>query len=363
MYAFLFLTHEDLNRPDIWKQFFEKNTEHNIYIHPKFKKRVRSNFKKYIIPSYIETSWGDISIVKATLLLLQESFQNIQNKFFILCSESCIPLYNFSKFKKYIASFNNLSLFNLKEEVRLINRDINYLCKTSQFWILNRDDVEIILRYQNKYIDLFNSTPFFKKYIRGKMAVDEAFFLTLLVNEINHYKYNKCQSTYTKWFDRYTGVKHPINYCCFMKQDMVDFKKAHSFFVRKIDKYFNLHCSKQKISMIVYIGKYTSNKLIKTILESVRRDDFNLILFTYGEYQIPTELIKYCYFYWKTRGDIEEIYQYLINYELDFFSKRIGKGKMFLLGDQRDNYDFLQDMNCNSLTKIAMEKDNFYSII
>ena len=48
---------------------------------------------------------------------------------------------------------------------------------------------------------------------------------------------------------------------------------------------------------------------------------------------------------------------------MDFFSKRIGKGKMFLLGDQRDNYDFLQDMNCNSLTKIAMEKDNFYSII
>ena len=363
MYAFLFLTYEDLNRPEIWKNFFSKNAEHNIYIHPKFKKRVRSNFKKYIIHPHKETSWGDISIVKATLLLLQESFQNIQNKFFILCSDSCIPLYSFSKFKRYIASFNNLSVFNLKEKIRILNRDINYLCKTSQFWILNRDDAEIILRYQNKYINLFNSDLFLKKYIRGKMAADEAFFLTLLINEINQYKYNNCQSTYTKWFDRYMGVKHPINYCSFMKQDMVDFKSAQSFFVRKIDRHFNLNGSKYKILFIVYIGKYTSDKLIKIILESVKNNNIGLIVFTYGEYQIPTELIKYCYFYWKTRGDIEEIYQYIINYELDFFSKRIGKGKIFLLGDQRDNYDFLQNINCNSLTKIAMKKDNFYSVI
>lgn len=367
MYAFLFLTYDDPNKPQIWKKFFEKRPECNIYIHPKFKEQMRSTFKKYVISSHIETSWADISIVRGTLLLLEESFKKLDNEWFILCSNSCIPLYSFVKFKKYIADFNDKSVFNYKDKIKTTDNRIKYIIKTSQFWILNRNDVKTILNYQNKYINIFSSNIFLKKYIQGKGALDEIFFLTLLTNEINDYEFNNCESTYTKWFYKYTGVKHPINYFNFMPEDMLDFKNNNSFFVRKIDKKFNLikDTHKYTLLLIIYIGKYTTNKLIKMITEFVNNQNIKLIIFTYGEYEIPSELIKYCYFSWNTRGNIRDIYDYIIKYERDFFIKRGGKGITFLLGDERDEYKFLENkrLNIHNLNKIAMEKDNFYFIV
>jgi hypothetical protein len=99
-YAFLFLTYNDLNQPLIWDQFFKKGV--NIYIHPKYKNRLKSKYKKYVIGDHISTTWGDISIVEATLLLLKEAYKNKHNEYFTLCSNSCVPLYSFNKYIQYI---------------------------------------------------------------------------------------------------------------------------------------------------------------------------------------------------------------------------------------------------------------------
>ena len=34
--AYLFLTIDNFMLPDIWKKYFKKNNDHNIYIHPKY---------------------------------------------------------------------------------------------------------------------------------------------------------------------------------------------------------------------------------------------------------------------------------------------------------------------------------------
>ena len=124
MYAFLFLTYDDPNKPQIWNKFFEKRPECNIYIHPKFKNRMSSTFKKYVISSHIETAWADISIVRTTLLLLEESFKNLDNEWFILCSNSCIPLYSFVKFKKYeLENFTLVGQISKNTEIDSIDEE------------------------------------------------------------------------------------------------------------------------------------------------------------------------------------------------------------------------------------------------
>ena len=367
-YAFLFLTYNDLNQPLIWDQFFKKGA--NIYIHPKYKNRLKSKYKKYVIGDHISTTWGDISIVEATLLLLKEAYKNKHNEYFTLCSNSCVPLYSFNKYIQYINSFKNkLSFFNFKEEI--ISNEINIISKTSQFWILNREDVEVILKNSNKYLKIFKNKAFIKKYITGKSAPDELYFLTLLKNEIKDYKYNNILSTYTKWFYNYVRAKHPLTYLNFTQEDMKEFKKEHSFFVRKIGESFhlNIKLNKPDLFLIIYIGEYTSSELIHKItklinLQSVYLSVY-LMIITYGEYEIPKSLLSKCYYTWNISGSIEELYKYLIKYQATFFCKRFGKGVTYLLGDERSDYQFIDDIikyKDIKLDELAGEKDKFYFI-
>ena len=60
-------------------------------------------FKNIVLKINLKLN-GDISLVKATLNLFKEAFQKEDNKYFILLSDKCIPLYNandiYNKVKK-----------------------------------------------------------------------------------------------------------------------------------------------------------------------------------------------------------------------------------------------------------------------
>ena len=82
--AFLFLIKNEINHSELWQNFFENNEDkYNIYIHNK-NPITNSFFNQFIIPENIETEWGKISIVKATLLLLKYALNDKENKRFIL---------------------------------------------------------------------------------------------------------------------------------------------------------------------------------------------------------------------------------------------------------------------------------------
>jgi len=139
--ALLFLIYDKINKKMC--KFIKK---FNIYIHAKYIDKMELEYKKYLINDIIETKWADISIVDATINLLKESYNNINNKFFILLSQDSYPLYNpniFIEKLNNILDNSNLSIFYLIKQNKKIY-------KSSQFWILNRNDVKFIL--ENKIL-------------------------------------------------------------------------------------------------------------------------------------------------------------------------------------------------------------------
>ncbi len=106
--AFIFLTYNNLKRPDIWNRFLDiKDNNDNInnskyinkftiYNHAKEPEKITDILlKDNHIPEHIDTCWGCFSSVEANILMLKEALKDPLNKKFILISESCIPIVSF----------------------------------------------------------------------------------------------------------------------------------------------------------------------------------------------------------------------------------------------------------------------------
>ena len=116
--AFLFLTYNNLKRPDIWNKFFDIDTKlanetnsidntsdysnkFSIYLHAKDPKKVTDLLlKDKHIPEHIDTCWGCTNLVEANILLMKEALKDPLNKKFIIVSDSCAPIVSFKKLYK-----------------------------------------------------------------------------------------------------------------------------------------------------------------------------------------------------------------------------------------------------------------------
>jgi hypothetical protein len=284
-FAFLFLTYDNL--------LFEKEIlnfvgDNNIYIHPKYPNKVHKSISKYIIKNIVETKWAECSIVNATLNLLKESYENIENKWFILLSSDTYPLCNIKKLNK------------LSKSIFLYNNMYKDYYKTSQWWILKRDDVNVILNTINKYKHRFHDLG-----ISG--ACDEFYFLSVLMWENPKYEYINMQSIYTR-FLKNTLSKHPVLFNKLTSVDNKILKKSNALFIRKVTSNFSLKSIKlKKILCILTIGTYTKqNDLLKFIIQYNKTMDFILFVEFDDINNIFTEIInnvlyvyiiKYKYYY------------------------------------------------------------------
>jgi hypothetical protein len=183
--AFCFLTYQDIIRVDIWSLFF-KNIDpqkYIIYIHPKLEINIENySFPLKIIKNKIETrSKSDISIVRATLQLLKESYfdNDIIPTHYIFLSQSCIPLYNFETLYNVVTQTDKSILSfiqnNQKERFFQLPNIIQSMIQYSDFvkqqpnMILIKEDVELFI--QN------NFTPFFS----NMECPDEHYFINILL--------------------------------------------------------------------------------------------------------------------------------------------------------------------------------------
>ena len=100
--AFLFLTRDNVNFPDLWSNWFKGHEDkYNIYCHPKTPELVTVRWQKdNIIDNIVETGWG--YIVDAYTELLKVAMQNKDNIKFVTISESCVPLQPFITFYKFL---------------------------------------------------------------------------------------------------------------------------------------------------------------------------------------------------------------------------------------------------------------------
>ena len=236
--AFLFLTKGDSNVSNIWKYYFKdiSTNLYNIYCHPK-KKPSQLFLKKNVIQTIIPTQWGDISLVKATILLLREAFKDENNKFFILVSESCCPVQSFKKLYDKIFSIKKSWIYyqhhdNRYDRYLKMDKKLKYIIPFNRFlsqnqWmVLSRLHTSIILKNTDK-LSLFKNVH----------AIDEHYFILILLlyyknmDNLSCVVYNQ-KITYCDWSD--IRSSHPKEFKYLEASTLKKAIVANCFFIRKI---------------------------------------------------------------------------------------------------------------------------------
>ncbi|KAF9672107.1 hypothetical protein SADUNF_Sadunf11G0006300 [Salix dunnii] len=108
--AYLFLVRRGLPLDFLWGSFFENADTGNfsIYVHsePGFQfdeSTTRSHFfYDRQLKNSIQVIWGESSMIEAERLLLDAALEDPANQRFVLLSDSCVPLYNFSYIYSYL---------------------------------------------------------------------------------------------------------------------------------------------------------------------------------------------------------------------------------------------------------------------
>ncbi|KAF8393483.1 hypothetical protein HHK36_021727 [Tetracentron sinense] len=157
------------------------------------------------------SEWGRMSMCDAERRLLANALLDISNEWFILLSESCIPLYNFSSIHHYIlrsrhsfiGAFDDQGPYgrgryneNMAPEV-----NITQWRKGSQWFEINR----------RLAVNIVEDTMFYKKFeefCRPACYVDEHYFPTMLTIQASHLLANRSIT----WVDWSRGGPHPATF-------------------------------------------------------------------------------------------------------------------------------------------------------
>ncbi|KGN55314.1 glycosyltransferase BC10 [Cucumis sativus] len=213
--AFMFLTKGPLPFAPLWERFLRgHHALFSIYIHslPSFKPNFShaSVFHGRQIPSQV-AEWGRMSICDAEKRLLANALLDINNEWFILLSESCIPLFNFSVIYKYlkeskysfVGSFDDLGPYGRGRYRDAMAPEVNITewRKGSQWFEVNR----------KLAISIVQDTKFYKKFeqfCRPPCYVDEHYFPTMLTIEAGDVIANRSLT----WVDWSRGGPHPATF-------------------------------------------------------------------------------------------------------------------------------------------------------
>lgn len=213
--AFMFLTRGPLPLSPLWERFFQGHEgKYSVYVHglPNYKPvfAASSVFYQRNIPSQV-TQWGRISMCDAERRLLANALLDLSNERFILLSESCIPLYNFSIVYKYlmrsrysfVGSFDDPSrLGRGRYDSRMAPEvNISQWRKGAQWFEVNRE-VAIQIITDTKYYSKFD------QFCKPACYVDEHYFPTMLSMKLPHLIANR---TIT-WVDWSRGGAHPATF-------------------------------------------------------------------------------------------------------------------------------------------------------
>lgn len=252
--AFMFLTPDNHNQGSLWEGFFDGQyrEQYNIYCHATYPDSVTQKFlKENILQNKIHLKSADISIVKATILLLRQAFQNQENEYFVLLSENCVPLYDFphiyktlNKNKKSHLNYFNIETSERKSEYlnrwrQLKDNIFDKFYSQDKYFILNREAVELIL--QCDYTHIFENMH----------APEEHYFINLLIR--NNFpvqeKIVNQMVTFANWKDceveriiveepeetRYEFKNiHPKTYQDLSIGDILDARSQGCLFMRKL---------------------------------------------------------------------------------------------------------------------------------
>lgn len=213
--AFMFLTRGPLPMAPLWEKFFKGHEAlYSIYIHslPSYRPDYPpdSVFYGRNIPSQM-VEWGLISMVDAERRLLANALLDLSNEWFVLLSEACIPVYNFSIVYRYISrsrySFvgsyddpggNGRGRYNRNMSPQI---NITEWRKGSQWFEVNRKLALDIVADDLYY-------PVFNQFCKPACYVDEHYFPTMLSIQSPNLLANRSLT----WVDWSRGGPHPATF-------------------------------------------------------------------------------------------------------------------------------------------------------
>ncbi|KAK9105801.1 hypothetical protein Scep_022645 [Stephania cephalantha] len=212
--AFLFLTKWDLPLGPLWEKFFKGHEgKYSIYVHsdPSFDATAlpaSSVFHDRYIPSK-KVKWGEFSMIEAERRLLATALLDVSNERFVLLSEACIPLTDFSTVYNYLMS-SSKSFVEVYDQAGHVGRgrysyrmrphiQIEQWRKGSQWFEMKRElAIEIVSDV--KYYTLF------KRHCKPGCYADEHYIPTYV-----HMKSGRSNSNRTlTWTDWSRGGPHPL---------------------------------------------------------------------------------------------------------------------------------------------------------
>ncbi|CAJ2665214.1 unnamed protein product [Trifolium pratense] len=197
--AFMFLTKGPVLLAPLWEKFFKGNEGlYSIYIHPSpsFNQTLYNQSSVFYgrrIPSK-ETKWGETSMIEAERRLLANALLDFSNQRFVLLSESCIPLFNFSTIYTYL--MNSKKTF---VETNML-KDSQWK-KGSQWFQIDRYLALHIISDKTYF-------PRFKKNCNSPCYSDEHYLPTFISNEFGKRNSNRTLT----WVDWSKGGPHPSTF-------------------------------------------------------------------------------------------------------------------------------------------------------
>ncbi|XP_070023642.1 glycosyltransferase BC10-like [Nicotiana tabacum] len=224
--AFLFLARRNLPLDFLWKSFFENADadKFSIYIHsePGFvfnESTTRpSFFHDRQLNNSIKVAWGEASMIEAERLLLEEALKDPANRRFVLLSESCIPLYNFSYIYNYLrASPRSFVDSFLDKKERRYNPNMSPYIPMSK-WRKGSQWITLIRRHAEVIADDDVVFPVFKMFCKQShnCIPDEHYVQTLLAMHDIEGELERRTITYTEWNQSATNMDksswHPVTF-------------------------------------------------------------------------------------------------------------------------------------------------------
>ncbi|PWA59300.1 Glycosyl transferase, family 14 [Artemisia annua] len=220
--AFMFLTRGSLPLGLFWEKFFKGHEGlYSIYLHTSpdfdYEPPNTSVFYKRRIPSK-HVQWGKPSMIDAERRLLANALLDLHNQRFILVSETCIPLFNFTTIYNYLMKANQ-SFLNSFDDPRKIGRGrynkrmsptitLQDWRKGSQWFEVNRQlGIEIIS--DKMYYNIF------RNHCLPPCYMDEHYLPTL----VNKVRPDLTTNTTMTWTDWSGGGSHPAT---FRKNDITE---------------------------------------------------------------------------------------------------------------------------------------------
>lgn len=213
--AFMFLTKGPVLMAPLWERFFQGHEGlYSIYVHssPSYNESEPESpvFHGRRIPSK-DVQWGNTNIIEAERRLLANALLDISNQRFVLLSESCIPIFDFSTVYTYLmnSTKNHVDSYVLDGPVgngRYNPRmrpviKIEQWRKGSQWFEMDRDLAIEVVSDQEYF-------PVFQKYCKGRCYADEHYLPTFV--SMKHSERNSNRSL--TWVDWSRGGAHPAKF-------------------------------------------------------------------------------------------------------------------------------------------------------